>query len=285
MQNTKRGKAVPTDTPASKFLYAILKQLDLRSVDWNLVATDLEISNGHAARMRYSRFRQQMEGNVPSTRAPRAKKDNPKSNKGGLPSENGQKSLPSPSPEPVTNQGFSAPYGEHISSLMMPSPGPSLSPMMPSTHPAARLPYHPPSLPTPEVKHEPLEAAFEPCLENMFKPEPYDEHVSSLVDIPLTTSFPMSTIPPAVAPYTSMFTDLGNPVMYASAAAFQPGLQAEFRPAFQPEPFYHEPVGAQHPNSFWWPRIQPEQVIVGEDMEIEETIKGEQLEDGDATDD
>ncbi|PYH77539.1 hypothetical protein BO82DRAFT_245996, partial [Aspergillus uvarum CBS 121591] len=81
MQNTKRGKAVPTDTPASKFLYAILKQLDLRSVDWNLVATDLEISNGHAARMRYSRFRQQMEGNVPSTRAPRAKKDNPKSNK------------------------------------------------------------------------------------------------------------------------------------------------------------------------------------------------------------
>ncbi|RAK74870.1 uncharacterized protein BO72DRAFT_515166 [Aspergillus fijiensis CBS 313.89] len=283
MQNPKRGKAVPTDTPASKFLYAILKQLDLRSVDWNLVASDLEISNGHAARMRYSRFRQQMEGNVPSTRAPRAKKDNTKSSKGGLSSENGQKSLPSPSPEPAANQGFAAPYGEHISSLMMPTPGPSLSPMMPPTHPAARLPYHPPPLPTPEVKHEPLEATFEPCLESMFKPEPYDEHVPSLVDIPLTTSFPMSTIPPAVAPYTSMFANSGNPVMYSSASAPQPGLQAEFRPAFQPEPFYHEPFGAQHPNNFWWPKIQPEQVIVGEDMEIEEEIKEEPLEDGDAT--
>jgi len=51
-----------------KFLYTILKQLDLRSVDWNEVAKEVGVTNGHASRMRYSRFRQQMEGHVPVRR-------------------------------------------------------------------------------------------------------------------------------------------------------------------------------------------------------------------------
>jgi hypothetical protein len=37
-------------------------------IDWNLVASQLDITNGHAARMRFSRFKQHMEGVVPGTR-------------------------------------------------------------------------------------------------------------------------------------------------------------------------------------------------------------------------
>ncbi|KAL8686315.1 MAG: hypothetical protein Q9218_007191 [Villophora microphyllina] len=65
---------MPTDAACSKFLYTIMKQLDLKSIDWNAVADELEITNGHAARMRYSRFKQQMEGVVPQVRKPRAPK-------------------------------------------------------------------------------------------------------------------------------------------------------------------------------------------------------------------
>ncbi|KAJ6123409.1 hypothetical protein N7512_005874 [Penicillium capsulatum] len=57
-----RSKVLDTEGPTPKFLFAIIKQLDLKAIDWNKVASELEISNGHAARMRYSRFRNQMEG-------------------------------------------------------------------------------------------------------------------------------------------------------------------------------------------------------------------------------
>lgn len=54
-----------------------------KKVDWNLVASQLDISNGHAARMRYSRFRQHIEGIQAVPRAPRVKKSNTsKSEKG-----------------------------------------------------------------------------------------------------------------------------------------------------------------------------------------------------------
>ncbi|KAJ5584691.1 uncharacterized protein N7459_004491 [Penicillium hispanicum] len=76
-----RGKMLDTDGPTPKFLYAIIKQLDLKIIDWNRVASDLAISNGHAARMRYSRFRNQMEG--PLARRPR-KKNPKKGEKEGL---------------------------------------------------------------------------------------------------------------------------------------------------------------------------------------------------------
>ncbi|KAI9680342.1 MAG: hypothetical protein M1829_001228 [Trizodia sp. TS-e1964] len=56
----------------SKFLYTILKQLDLKNVDWPQVAADLEITNGHAARMRYSRFKATMEGKDTRNRGPRS---------------------------------------------------------------------------------------------------------------------------------------------------------------------------------------------------------------------
>ncbi|KAJ5727600.1 hypothetical protein N7493_005420 [Penicillium malachiteum] len=76
----QRGKVLDTDGPTPKFLYAMLKQLDLKTIDWNRVAGDIQISNGHAARMRFSRFRNQMEGTTGAQRA--AKKKNAKGKKG-----------------------------------------------------------------------------------------------------------------------------------------------------------------------------------------------------------
>ncbi|KFY21971.1 hypothetical protein V493_06958 [Pseudogymnoascus sp. VKM F-4281 (FW-2241)] len=69
---------MPSEAQMAKFMYYIVKQLDVRSVDWNLVANDMEITNGHAARMRFARFKNQMEGTVPKTRAPRDKSRAPK---------------------------------------------------------------------------------------------------------------------------------------------------------------------------------------------------------------
>ncbi|KAL8932794.1 MAG: hypothetical protein Q9211_006124 [Gyalolechia sp. 1 TL-2023] len=63
---------MPTDAAVAKFLYTIMKQLNLKSIDWDAVAKELQITNGHAARMRYSRFKQQMEGPTTPTRKPRA---------------------------------------------------------------------------------------------------------------------------------------------------------------------------------------------------------------------
>ncbi|KAJ0421968.1 hypothetical protein BJY00DRAFT_311679 [Aspergillus carlsbadensis] len=70
----RRSKTMPIDSPTAKFLYTILKQLDLKGIDWSLVASQLEISNGHAARMRYHRFKNQMEGTTSTPRKRTANK-------------------------------------------------------------------------------------------------------------------------------------------------------------------------------------------------------------------
>ncbi|CAI7613594.1 unnamed protein product [Penicillium pancosmium] len=67
----QRTKVLDTEGTTPRFLYSMIKQLDLKLIDWNKVAQDLEISNGHAARMRYSRFRSQMDGPNTTQRAPR----------------------------------------------------------------------------------------------------------------------------------------------------------------------------------------------------------------------
>ncbi|MCJ1295472.1 hypothetical protein MMC34_007035 [Xylographa carneopallida] len=88
MASLRRSTVMPNDSATSRFLYTILKQLDHKSVvhpgksrgyatdihqiDWNTVASDLEITNGHAARMRFSRFKQHMEGVPPTSRKPRS---------------------------------------------------------------------------------------------------------------------------------------------------------------------------------------------------------------------
>lgn len=77
MASLRRNKTLSPDGQTARFLYTIIKQLDLKAIDWNLVAASLEITNGHAARMRYSRFKQQIEGGATTqAKAPRAgKKD------------------------------------------------------------------------------------------------------------------------------------------------------------------------------------------------------------------
>ncbi|KAL7795256.1 hypothetical protein V8C37DRAFT_48661 [Trichoderma ceciliae] len=61
-----------SDNAMARFLFAILKQKNLRDIDWNQVAADpvlIEpISNGHAARMRFSRFRATVSGQTTSKR-------------------------------------------------------------------------------------------------------------------------------------------------------------------------------------------------------------------------
>ncbi|EXJ90812.1 hypothetical protein A1O1_03917 [Capronia coronata CBS 617.96] len=75
MASLRRTKNFASDGQTPIFLYTILKQLDLRSIDWNLVASSLDISNGHAARMRYSRMKQQFEGQSNQPKPPKAKKE------------------------------------------------------------------------------------------------------------------------------------------------------------------------------------------------------------------
>ncbi|KAI2473357.1 hypothetical protein F4781DRAFT_427374 [Annulohypoxylon bovei var. microspora] len=62
------------DNPMTRFLFAILQQKNLKDIDWTQVAHDpilgegKKITNGHAARMRYSRFRSAMLGLEPTRR-------------------------------------------------------------------------------------------------------------------------------------------------------------------------------------------------------------------------
>ncbi|KAK0626154.1 hypothetical protein B0T14DRAFT_509276 [Immersiella caudata] len=60
------------DNAMTRFLFAILQQKCLKDIDWNKVAHDpilaQEITNGHAARMRYSRFKAAMLGLEPQRR-------------------------------------------------------------------------------------------------------------------------------------------------------------------------------------------------------------------------
>lgn len=81
MASLRRSKALSPDGQTAQFLYTILKQLDLKAIDWNLVADGLGITNGHAARMRFSRFKQHMEGIPTQPRNPRPKKDGTKDTK------------------------------------------------------------------------------------------------------------------------------------------------------------------------------------------------------------
>ncbi|KAL2104692.1 hypothetical protein VUR80DRAFT_9853 [Thermomyces stellatus] len=61
------------DNQMTRFLFAILRQKCLKDIDWNEVAKDpilaQPITNGHAARMRYSRFKAAMLGLEPQKRA------------------------------------------------------------------------------------------------------------------------------------------------------------------------------------------------------------------------
>lgn len=154
-----------TDGATPKFLYTILKQLDLKSVmfshipmiesqnytdnfgqvDWNHVAGNLSITNGHAARMRFSRFKQQMEGIQPAPRKPRSTATPHKKPKR-------EKAKPRREIEPKKNN----------QPLIKPEPRDDMEQMADDSivHPAAF------------VKDEPIEEEFDPHVESMEWMEP-----------------------------------------------------------------------------------------------------------------
>ncbi|KAI4153670.1 MAG: hypothetical protein LQ340_002173 [Diploschistes diacapsis] len=68
MASSLRKAPPANDKDCAKFLYVILKQMELKNVNWQKVADDMGIGKGHAARMRYHRFKQNMEGEKPSRR-------------------------------------------------------------------------------------------------------------------------------------------------------------------------------------------------------------------------
>ncbi|KAF4971386.1 hypothetical protein FZEAL_9868 [Fusarium zealandicum] len=61
-----------SENAMARFLLAILNQKNLKDIDWNQVAADpvliQPITNGHAARMRFARFRATVNGNEPQKR-------------------------------------------------------------------------------------------------------------------------------------------------------------------------------------------------------------------------
>lgn len=91
MASLRRNKTLSPDGQTARFLYTIIKQLDLKAIDWTLVAGSLEITNGHAARMRYSRFKQHMEGVTTQPRAPRTGAKKEKGGKEGGGGKRGKK--------------------------------------------------------------------------------------------------------------------------------------------------------------------------------------------------
>lgn len=180
---------MPTDGPTAKFLYSIIKQLDLKSVsvsdfarlllivqiDWNLVASQLEISNGHAARMRYSRFKQQMEGTTSTPRGSRAKK-NAKGEKGA----NAKGEM-----------------------------------KQDATHPTLKL--------EPDVMVK-QEHGMYPSHQPMMKNDPYGGNIPNLADIPLASQSMMSahSVPPPMGPYSSMTVAPVDLTMQSSLPQFLP---------------------------------------------------------------
>jgi hypothetical protein len=95
-------------------------------IDWNKVASDLEISNGHAARMRYSRFKSQID---PST--PRGKKKNAK--KGGKGDLKGDLQTPQTMPHPPYSEPGVVPKLEPTESPFQPNPNPFVVKYEPGT--------------------------------------------------------------------------------------------------------------------------------------------------------
>ncbi|KAL8644704.1 MAG: hypothetical protein Q9210_007119 [Variospora velana] len=71
---------MPIDAAAAKFLYAIMKQVDVKKIDWQIVASEQGIPTANAARMRFTRLKAQMEGDTTTptkskTTVPRKRKE------------------------------------------------------------------------------------------------------------------------------------------------------------------------------------------------------------------
>ncbi|KAI1269448.1 hypothetical protein F5Y18DRAFT_98652 [Xylariaceae sp. FL1019] len=143
------------DNAMTRFLFAILQQKNLKDIDWNKVAHDpilaQEITNGHAARMRYSRFKSAMLGLEPTrrnrtapakSRVTKSKKDSKsKRSPDSVKSESAAGSPPAPSPEPplsaprvIKQENLHYPYNSRLTPALTPGP-----PSMPLPIPPASM--------------------------------------------------------------------------------------------------------------------------------------------------
>lgn len=59
---------MPSDKQNAEFLFSMLKQLDVKHIEWKRIAEEHGITNGHAARMRWCRYRDAREGVKPNAR-------------------------------------------------------------------------------------------------------------------------------------------------------------------------------------------------------------------------
>ncbi|KAL1625410.1 hypothetical protein SLS54_003502 [Diplodia seriata] len=71
---------MPTDKQNAEFMYSMLKQLEVKYIDWKVIAEEHGIKTGHAARMRWCRYRDAREGAKP---VPRKSNNNKDKNNGG----------------------------------------------------------------------------------------------------------------------------------------------------------------------------------------------------------
>ncbi|KIX98341.1 uncharacterized protein Z520_05642 [Fonsecaea multimorphosa CBS 102226] len=187
MVSLRRTKNFATDPQTPMFLYTILKQLDLRSINWNEVAACLGISNGHAARMRYSRMKSQFEGTSNQVKPSKPKKENSNAadNKSSKTKPKNKRLLEEEENERLANQRATSqaviqpdhdlkrikvephPYMHHPwyspygggTAQMYPTPfwGQSTMSLKPLPHPSFGMPGLPAQnvIPTPPIKTEP----------------------------------------------------------------------------------------------------------------------------------
>ncbi|KAJ8112617.1 hypothetical protein ONZ43_g5353 [Nemania bipapillata] len=131
------------DNAMTRFLFAILRQKNLKDIDWNQVAHDpilaQEITNGHAARMRYSRFRTAMLGleptkrnrtNPPKSRVTKSKKDSKNRKDDGTKSESSvpgsppsaSPEAPLPTPQVIKQENAPYTYNNRLTPALTPGP-------------------------------------------------------------------------------------------------------------------------------------------------------------------
>ncbi|GAB1313056.1 hypothetical protein MFIFM68171_03266 [Madurella fahalii] len=210
------------DNTMARFLFAILQQKCLKDIDWNKVARNpilsQEITNGHAARMRYSRFRAAMLGLEPQRRnrtnpsksrvSKRKRDDGPKPKK----EENGGNS-DAVKTEDATNS--TAAVKSERRSITQQSPTSSQPSMMPTavvkseaglTHPSytrGHQRHHPSvlSVPSPKTKQETIPTAAAIITPTTPMPEPYPFGIATAA--PTTTS----TAASAPVPFTDIHSN------------------------------------------------------------------------------
>jgi hypothetical protein len=123
-------------------------------VDWTAVAQEVGVTNGHASRMRYSRFKQQMEGHIPTKRARNPENKRIPKSKKTTDEDSTDVKVKIETPSTHENSSLAA-------------PNPRSSPIMVNTEaaPPVAMSMSPESPPQFQIKAEPMEEDMMPTTE------------------------------------------------------------------------------------------------------------------------